>query len=177
MFDILERLNNKSESRGRRFLTAIILFLTLSAQTPGLSWAAGGQNFRADEWITECDSGPSTGAPDCSITVPFWQTRGDPSGSFALVVMLQTGNVGIVGQPFPVRAVLRVDKNPPVECTQPRYCVFRSSESLAVLRQFKVGSLILIDVFTDKGAFNFSLNPKGYQAGIAQIRAWGYPTE
>jgi hypothetical protein len=43
--------------------------------------------------------------------------------------------------------------------------------------QFKVGSLILIDVFTDKGAFNFSLTPKGYQAGIAQIRAWGYPTE
>ena len=40
MFDILERLNNKSESRGRRFLTAIILFLTLSAQTPGLSWAS-----------------------------------------------------------------------------------------------------------------------------------------
>jgi hypothetical protein len=55
--------------------------------------------------------------------------------------------------------------------------VFPSSASLAVLRQFKVGSLILIDVFTDKGAFNFSLTPKGYQAGIAQIRAWGYPTE
>src|SRR6267154_3629405 len=43
--------------------------------------------------------------------------------------------------------------------------------------QFKVGSLILIDVFTDRGAFNFSLTPKGYQAGIAQIRAWGYRTE
>ena len=55
--------------------------------------------------------------------------------------------------------------------------MFPISESLAVLRQFKVGSLILIDVFTDKGAFNFSLTPKGYQAGIAQIRAWGYPTE
>jgi hypothetical protein len=91
--------------------------------------------------------------------------------------MLQTGNIGIVGQPFPIRAVLRVDKNPPIECRQPRYCMFSSSQALAVLRQFKVGSLILIDVFTDRGAFNFSLTPKGYQAGIAQIRAWGYPTE
>ena len=112
MFDILERLNNKSESRGRRFLTAIILFLTLSAQTPGLSWAAGGQNFRADEWITKCDSGPSTGAPDCSITVPFWQTRGDPSGSFALVVMLQTGNVGLSGSHFPSERCSASTKTP-----------------------------------------------------------------
>jgi hypothetical protein len=113
MFDIADRLENKPGSRGRRLRTAIILFLTLLVYTSGLSWAAEGQNYRADEWITECDPGPSTGAADCSITVPFWQTRGDPSGSFALVVMLQTGNIGIVGQPFPVRAVLRVDKNPP----------------------------------------------------------------
>jgi hypothetical protein len=101
----------------------------------------------------------------------------NPGGSFALVVMLQTGNMGIVGQPTPVRAVLRVDKNPPIECRQPRYCVFPSTQALAVLRQLKVGSLILIDVFTEKGAFNFSLTPKGYQAGMAQIRAWGYRTE
>jgi len=112
MFDIADRLDNKPESHGRRLRTAIILFLTLSAQTSGLSWATEGQQYRADEWITECDPGPSTSAADCSITVPFWETRGDPSGSFALVVMLQTGNIGIVGQPFPVRAVLRVDKNP-----------------------------------------------------------------
>ena len=97
MFDIADRLDNKPESHGRRLRTAIILFLTLSAQTSGLSWATEGQQYRADEWITECDPAPSTGAPDCSITVPFWQTRGDPSGSFALVVMLQTGNIGIVG--------------------------------------------------------------------------------
>jgi hypothetical protein len=91
--------------------------------------------------------------------------------------MLQTGNMGIVGQPTPIRAVLRVDKNPPIECRQPRYCVFPSTQALAVLRQLKVGSLILIDVFTEKGVFNFSLTPKGYQAGMAQIRAWGYRTE
>jgi hypothetical protein len=73
-----------------------------------------------------------------------------------------------------VKAVLRVDKNLPIECRLERYCVFPSIQALAVLKQLRVGSLILIDVFTAKGNFNFSLTPKGYQAGIAQIRAWGY---
>src|SRR5712675_2988562 len=151
MFDIADRLDNKPESHGRRLRTAIILFLTLSALTSGLSWATEGQQYRADEWITECDPAPSTGALDCSITVPFWQTHGDPSGSFALVVMLQTGNIGIVGEPFPTRAVLRIDKNPPIECTEARYCVFPSMQALAALKQLKTGSLVLIDVYTQKG--------------------------
>jgi hypothetical protein len=139
--------------------------------TPG---GAAGLKFRADEWVTECETGSRAASPDCSITVPFWQSRGNPKGSFALVVMLQTGNIGIVGDPFPHRAVLRVDKNPPVVCRQARYCVFPSMQALTVLKQLELGSLILIDVYTDKGEFNFSLTPKGFQAGIAQIRAWGY---
>jgi hypothetical protein len=138
---------------------------------------AAGLKFRADEWVTECEADARTAAPDCSITVPFWQGHGNPRGSFALVVMLQTGNVGIVGEPFPRRAVLRVDKNPPIECRQARYCVFPSMEALAVLKQLRLGSLVLIDVYTEKGEFSFSLTPKGYQAGMAQIRAWGYPTD
>jgi hypothetical protein len=32
----------------------------------------------------------------------------------------------------------------------------------------------LIDVFTAKAQFSFSLSPKGFQAGVAQMRAWGY---
>lgn len=161
----------------RRFPIALALSLLLCVQRPGLASAAAGQKFQADEWITECDAGPGTGDPDCSITIPFWQTKGEPRGSFALVVMLQTGNIGIVGQPAPVRATLRVDKNPQIECRQMQYCIFPSLEALAVLKQLKVGSLILIDVFTAKGTFSFSLTPKGYQAGIAQIHAWGYRTE
>lgn len=128
--------------------------------------------FQSDEWITECDTG--RGAPDCSITVPFWQGERQRDGAFALVVELPAGNIGIVGQPFPTRAVLRVDKNPPIECRRARYCVFPNAQSLAVLRQLKDAALILVDVFTEKGTFSFSLTPKGYQAGIAKIRAWGY---
>ena len=73
-----------------------------------------------------------------------------------------------------MKAVIRVDKNPPIECRQTRYCIFPSAQSLMAVKQLKVGSLILIDVFTAKGVFSFSLTPKGYQAGIAKIRAWGY---
>jgi hypothetical protein len=135
---------------------------------------AAAEKFQADEWVTECDAGTRSGVPDCAITVPFWQSRGAPKGSFALVIMVETGNIGIVGEPYPIRAVLRVDKYPPAECRQPRYCVFPTVQALAVLKQLKTGSLILIDVYTARGEFNFSLTPKGFQAGIAQIRAWGY---
>lgn len=156
----------------RRLPIAGTCFLALCAHVLMLTPATGAQTFRSDEWITECAVDSGTRTPDCSITVPFWQPRSD--GSFALVVMLQTGNIGIVGQPFPVKAVLRVDKNRPIECRQMRYCVFPSAQALAVVKQLEVGSLVLIDVLTAKGAFSFSLTPKGYQAGIAKIRAWGY---
>ncbi|HEV2098640.1 MAG TPA: hypothetical protein VGR45_06900, partial [Stellaceae bacterium] len=110
---------------------------------------------------------------------PFWQVGGNGKGSFALVVMLDTGNIGVVGQPFPVRAVLHIDRNPPIECSSTRYCIFPPSQSVAAVRQLEVGSLVLIDVFTVKSHFAFSLTPKGFQAGLAQIRAWGFqiPTD
>lgn len=128
------------------------------------------QRFQADEWITECDGSGGS----CSVTVPFWQTADGGKGSFALVVMLRTGNIGIVGTPPPVRAVLRIDKSPPATCRGAHYCIFPPGQSLAFVRQLANASLILIDVFTAKSQFSFSLSPKGYQAGIAQIRAWGY---
>jgi hypothetical protein len=150
----------------------VVPLLVIGASTVAVTAAAAEQMFQSDEWITECDTG--TGAPDCSITVPFWQGERQRDGAFALVVELPAGNIGIVGQPFPTRAVLRVDKNPPIECRQTRYCVFPRAQSMAVLRQLKDAALILVDVFTAKGTFSFSLTPKGYQAGIAKIRAWGY---
>jgi hypothetical protein len=157
-------------SLGPRLAGAFVL--TLSIQLLPHLAAAGERTFQSDDWVTECEAG--SGTPDCSITLPFWQNRGDKDGSFALVVMLQTSNIGVVGEPFPLKAVLRVDKNPPIECRQARYCIFPSAQALAVVKQLEVGSLILIDVLTAKGTFNFSSTPKGYQAGIAQIRAWGY---
>jgi hypothetical protein len=163
--------------RSGRFFYAVVVFLAVCSELPSPSWTAAAQQYRADEWITECEAGPNLRPPDCAITVPFWQTPGNATGSFALVIMLQTGNIGIVGQPFPVRAVLRVDKNPPIECRQPRYCIFPSVQAFGLLKQLKVGSLILVDVYTTDGTFNFSLTPKGFQAGISQIRAWGYRTD
>jgi hypothetical protein len=146
----------------------------LAAAFASLAWPATAvamQRFQADEWVTECSGG---GAGNCSIMVPFWQTAAAGKGAFALVVMLAAGNVGIVGDPAPVRAVLRVDKAPPATCRGARYCIFPGPQSLALVRQLANASLILIDVYTAKGQYSFSLSPKGYQAGIAQIRAWGY---
>src|SRR5260370_14186392 len=171
---ISAKSRNATKMNGKRLRTAAIFLLGLWVPTLAPAPALGEQKFRSDEWITECDNDPGRGIPDCSITVPFWQAGGGQNGSFALVVMLQTGNIGIVGQPFPVTALLRVDKNPPIECRQTLYCVFPSTSPLPVLQQLKVGALILIDVYTQRGAFSFSLTPKGYQAGIAKIRAWGY---
>ncbi len=131
------------------------------------------QRFQADEWITECGGTPGARA-DCSIMVPFWQAADGGKGSFALVVMLQTGSIGIVGTPSPTKAVLRVDKSPAFTCQGERYCIFPAAQADAVVKQLRNASLILIDVFTAKSRFSFSLSPKGYQAGIAQIRAWGY---
>ena len=153
-------------------LPGVVVWLLGIAASAVAHPAAAEQKFQSDEWITECNNG--TGAPDCSITVPFWRGQRERDASFALVVMLQTGNIGIVGQPLPLRAVLRIDKNPPAECRQTRYCVFPSAQAFAVIKELKDASLILVDVFTAKGVFNFSLTPKGYQAGIAQVRAWGY---
>jgi hypothetical protein len=167
-----------SRTWGPRRMAAVFVFASWAVLcVAGNTW--GTLRFRADEWLTECGGGPGSRAADCSITVPFWQTGDDGKGSFALVVMLETGNVGIVGQPFPVRAVLRVDKNPPIECRTTRYCIFPTPQSLAVVRELGVASLVLIDVFTTKSHFVFSLTPKGFQAGVAQLRAWGYqlPTD
>jgi hypothetical protein len=159
--------------RRRRRSAAALVFAAWS-----LLGAAGAASatlrFRADEWVTECGGSLGSPATDCSITVPFWQTGNDGKGSFALVVMLETGNIGIVGQPVPVKAVLRIDRNPPIECRATRYCIFPTAQSLSAVRELGVGALVLIDVFTTRSHFAFSLTPKGYQAGVAQIRAWGY---
>jgi hypothetical protein len=167
------RLAGASRQTGRAvYRAAAILGLMLIAQPGAAATAAAALSYRSDEWLTECDGRPGR-AGDCSITVPFWQTGARSRGSFALVVMLQTGNVGIVGEPYPQKAVLRVDKNPAAECRQTRYCIFPPAAALAIVNELETGSLILIDVYTARGEFSFSLTPKGYQAGVAQVRAWG----
>lgn len=157
-------------SRSPRGLCSLLVVALLLWAPAALSM----QRFQADEWVTECGRAPATGSANCSIMVPFWQLAEGGMGSFALVVMLQTGNIGIVGSPAPVRAVLRVDKGQPVTCRAARYCIFPAAQSLEMVKQLAKASLILIDVYTARSQFSFSLSPMGYQAGIAQVRAWGY---
>ena len=158
----------------RAFQWRCILAVGLAVWLWGSGSAFAIQSFRAGDWVAECRGNPRVGAAECSVTVPFWQNGYRGKGSFALVVMVQTGDIGVVGQPMPVKAVLRIDKNPAIECREARYCVFPPMQSIAVVRELQSASLILIDVATAQSQFHFSLSPKGYQAAMAQIRAWGY---
>jgi hypothetical protein len=158
-------------SGARRTFAAfrVMLLLALGALP------AAAEKYQSDEWVTECGVGPETGARECTITVPFQEREKGGKGAFALVVALSSGDLAVVGEPFPLRAELRVDGNPAIECKEPRYCLFARGDSRAVLDELRTGSVILIDVFTAKTAFRASLTARGYRAGIAQIRAWGYP--
>jgi hypothetical protein len=163
--------NQIHRGSGRSRLEQQILWVIMAF----LLWsppASAMQRYQADERIAECGNRAEQGT--CSIMVPFWQTAVGGKGSFVLVIMLQTGNVAIVGTPAPVKAVLRVDKGLPATCQGGHYCIFPAAQSLAIVRQLAKASLILIDVFTAKSEFSFSLSVTGYRAGIAQIRAWGY---
>jgi hypothetical protein len=148
----------------------VLLLAPLFAAAP----AAAAQRYRSDDWITECERDRPTGGPTCTITVPFSGIVDGEKGSFALLVSLQSGEIGVVGQPFPLKARLQVDGNLPIECRGPRYCLFPREDSRAAIAELKAGSLVLIEVVTAKRQFWFSLTPKGFQAGINQIEAWGY---
>jgi hypothetical protein len=106
--------------------------------------------------------------------VPFSKTENGQKGAFALAVMVSTGDIAVVGQPVPVRAVLRIGSNPPIECRETQYCLFPREQSISAIGQLSSASVILVDVLTAKASFKFSLTTRGFQAGLAQVRAWGY---
>jgi hypothetical protein len=128
--------------------------------------------FPAGDWLTECaTANPLSG---CSLTGVFRgvDKRGT-AGSFAVVVGFETLLVAIVGQPPPDRATIRIDRYPPQQCAGPRYCVFKDIDAVRLIQEFGRGSTILIDVTTGNTTFRLSLSTKGYQAGLAKIRAAG----
>ena len=130
------------------------------------------QKYQSGDWITECET--EGGAPDCSLMVRFSKAENGQKGAFALAVMVSTGDIAIVGQPVPVRAVLRIGNNLPIGCRETQYCLFPREQSIAAIGQISSASVILVDVLTAKASFKFSLTTRGYQAGLAQVRAWGY---
>lgn len=163
----------RKAARLTRAVSGFLIVLFLGRLFPPAP-AAAAERYRSDDWVTECEGDRLTAAARCTITVPFSDTVDGEKGSFALLVALDSGEIGIVGQPFPLKATLQVDGNPPIECRQPRYCLFPTEESLAAIAELDAGSLVLIEVVTAKRRFEFSLTPKGFQAGMDQIEAWGY---
>jgi len=147
---------------------ALATILTTFLAVPS---APAAERFQADQWVTECE-----GQAGCSIITPFGQTGSTPgSGSFALALSLDGGMLTIVGEPPPLAATVQVDKNPSVRCTGPRYCIFAPGQSARLAAELVAGSLALVEVKTARGTFHSSLSTKGFQAGIAKLRAWSYP--
>ena len=136
------------------------------------SGAYAGQTYQSGGWTTECKGGRD--ARTCSLVVPFSRTENGQRVDYALAVLLSTGDIAIVGKPPPVRAVLRIGNNPPMECRESQPCLFPRDRSIDAILQLSTAPVILIDVLNSKSSFKFSLTTHGYQAGLAQIRAWGY---
>ena|SRR5436305_8326206 len=140
-----------------------------------LAGAAEVIKFQSDDWITECDTAHETPEDDCSIIGVFRNTTPEGvKGSFSLLADLKNNQVAVVGEPPPIRASLRIDRSPALVCAGTPHCIFSSSDAESIARQLQAGSLLLIDVFTAKGLIRFSLNTKGYRAGLAKIYAYGY---
>jgi len=130
--------------------------------------------FQADDWVAECDASQAADA-QCSIIGVFSSVNAaGPKGSFSLLIDLRNSLVAVVGKPFPSRASIRVDKNPPMECSGERYCIFSNNDAETIVRQLKTGSLILVDVFAGKSLFRSSLSTKGYRADLDKIHAQGF---
>jgi invasion protein IalB len=131
--------------------------------------------FAADDWVTECDTAHETVNDDCSIIGVFRdRSRQGGTASFSLLIDLKNKLVAIVGEPTPTGSSLRIDKNAGMQCRGTPHCIFAYSDVDNIIQQLKTGSLILIDVFTAKGPFRFSLSTKGYRTGLAKLHAQGY---
>jgi hypothetical protein len=144
----------------------------LVALAPAIAPHAAALQFQTDQWVTECATGA---AASCSIIGAFGGVSQEGTeGSFALAVDVQNAQVAVVGKPYPVKGIIRIDKNPPVECIGPRYCLVASTDAETIIRQMDRGALILVDIFTAKSVFHSSISTNGYRAGVAKIRAEGY---
>jgi hypothetical protein len=129
-----------------------------------------GFEVKTDEWITECDVQRASG--DCSIIGVFRGTsRNRTKGAFSLAVDFQSGMVAVVGTPNPVKATIRVDKHPPIECVGERYCFVSSIDSQTLVRDLVSSNIILLDVSTARDTFLLSMTAQGFQAGLNKILA------
>lgn len=128
--------------------------------------------FDADNWFAECGALPDS---DCSIIGVFRNNNAaGPTGSFSLLVDLRNRMTAIVGKPSPSKATVRVDKYQAFECQGREYCIFSTSDSEAIARQLKSGSLVLIDVVAGGSILRASISTKGYQTDLGKIRAQGF---
>jgi invasion protein IalB len=158
-------------SAARKGLSRLVLsgMLVLAAVDAAIAQI----ELQAGDWTTRCDSRPDRHADDCFATLSL---RGSAStGIFAIVIMLQIGEIGIAGKPPPKQATIRVDTNPPFVCSGTPYCVFSREASHSLIKQLDNGHIALVDILTAGKTLHFSFGTSGFRAGTAKLRAWRYP--
>lgn len=154
--------------------TALAVMAAIACLIGAAAAIADNLTFQADNWTAECAISDiaRTIDGDCSVTGVFQDIHvGSAAGSFALLVALRPPAVAIVGKPFPRRAELRVDGDPPFSCAGTRYCVFAAADTNRIIDELSRGSLILVDIATATHAYQASLSTAGYRQSLAKIRA------
>ena len=169
-FPSIQRLRAAGSHLPKQLLRELLLFVLAGHFAAGEAYA--GQTYQSGGWTTECQGGRD--ARGCSLIVPFSRIENGQRADYTLAVLLSTGDIAIVGKPPPVRVVLRIGNNPPMECRESQPCLFPRDRSIDAILQLSTAPVILIDVLNSKSTSKFSLTTHGYQAGLAQIRAWGY---
>ena len=149
-------------SAGSYLVAAAFCFVTFSAHGAALK-------FQADNWEVDCELDNTE--TDCSIIAALKaNTTSTTNGSFALAIELRTGLVALVGKPEPVKAIMKVDKNPAAECTGSP-CVVPNGQAKTLIAQLSVGRLLLVDVVSQKEVFRLSTSTTGYRSSFAKIQA------
>jgi hypothetical protein len=161
---------------GRRLRDRLLYVLFLFARAGQFVAAetCAAQTYRSGDWTTECKG--SETAPECSVIVPLSSTEKGQRGTYFLAVLLSAGDIAILGDPPPIRAILRIGNNPAMECRESQPCLFPRDRSIDAFLQLASAQVVLVDVLTAKATFKFSLTTQGYRAGLRQMSAWGYFT-
>lgn len=173
-----KKINRPASSARNKTLsssTLILLSLLCTLLIATIKEATAQVILHLDEWTIECDGAAYRHNLDCSATVVLPPPQPGFEGRFAIVIMIQTGDVGITGKPIPVHAIMRIGRSAQFECRGPKYCLFPRETSINLIKELSRQATVFVDIPADADILHFSLSTAGFQLGIAQLRAWGYP--
>lgn len=147
-----------------------LTLLLVPAPTVGL--AQQPTTFSAGEWKTECSVDRMTDRRGCITRLGLNKTN-PPVGIFSLIISSVGPSVSMVGSPTPYETVIRIDRNPAMECKGIQVCQFSRADSSKIVRQLYGGTTLLVTVL-GSGVFEFTKEIGHYRTMLAKHQEWGY---